>query len=302
MRGKELLILALAPALLATQAIGGVSKYEAMVEEIGGLLTEALGRYKKGNVQEAKTKTQAAYFEVFENLEGPIRVNISAQANYELEEEFSTIRRMILRQEPAGAIEKRITAFMQRLQSIVPDLEAGVELVAEASDAARDQSGAAAASQPGGIEPVWLVAFENIQTRLGLALEAYKSGDADKAATLVNQAFLGDYTTSLLEVAIRGNISQGRNFEHSSAFSDIEEMIKTGKDPAGVAASAASLVEQLRKDLPGLPLVEGAASKRIAPKQTRRDAAGVTTMAVGFVIGCAALAGVYLAMRFGGRL
>ena len=159
MSGKKLQILTFAGVFLATQIVGtnirsadaATSKYGTMVEEIGGMLAEALSQYKKGDVQAAKTKTQSAYFEVFENLEGPIRVNISAKTNYELEEEFSAIRRMILRKEPAGAIEKRITAFMDRLRSIVPELEGGVELVAEASNAAQDQAGSAAVSHPGGI-------------------------------------------------------------------------------------------------------------------------------------------------------
>src|SRR6266508_4455653 len=106
--GVILILLAIAamgltPSVNAKEA----SKYKAMADEISGLLTEALSQYKKGNVEEAKLKTQAAYFEVFENLEGPIRVNVSAKANYELEEEFTAIRKMILRKEPVPAVEKR---------------------------------------------------------------------------------------------------------------------------------------------------------------------------------------------------
>ena len=68
-RGKIILV-AIASAYLATTGIEvhakAASKYAVMTEEIGGLLTEALNQYKKGNVEEAKLKTQAAYFEVFE--------------------------------------------------------------------------------------------------------------------------------------------------------------------------------------------------------------------------------------------
>src|SRR3989304_2076925 len=86
--------------------------YKGMVEEIGGIFNEALSLYKKGNAQEAKLKAQSAYLEVFENLEGPIRINVSARKNYELEQEFIAIRKMIVAKEPAAAIEKRINAFM----------------------------------------------------------------------------------------------------------------------------------------------------------------------------------------------
>ncbi len=242
------------------------SKYKGMVDEIGSLLTEALSQYKKGNVQEAKLKTQAAYFEVFENLEGPIRVNISAKTNYELEEEFTAIRKMILRKEPAEAIEKRITDFMTRLRSLVSELEGGVEIAAEASKEINPHESTAAVTGAGGIEPIWLAAFENIKAGLGNALEAYKKGDAGKAAALVNHAHFDNYKNSLLETAIRSNISQKKNFEHNSDFSDIEGMIRSGKDPASVEASIAGLVKSLEEDLPGLPLVEGAVSKKAAPK------------------------------------
>jgi high-affinity iron transporter len=268
--------------LLATTVMGAnvtlvqakeASKYKGMADEIGTYLTEALSQYKKGNVEGAKLKTQAAYFEVFENLEGPIRVNVSAKTNYELEEEFSAIRKMILRKEPVPAVEKRITDFMARLRSVVSELEGGVELVAEAPKETSPQESTAAVTGAGGIEPAWLEAFENIKAGLGDALEAYKKGDAGKAATLVNQTHFEHYKSSLLETAIRNNISQKKNFEHNSDFSDVEGMIRSGKDPATVEASIGDLIKGLQEDLPGLPLVEGAVSKRVASKSSEREVA-----------------------------
>lgn len=44
---------------------------------------------------QARRTVQMAYFEVFENLEGPIRINISARKSYEMESAFGEIRRMI---------------------------------------------------------------------------------------------------------------------------------------------------------------------------------------------------------------
>jgi len=275
-------IVAITLVLLATTLIGAnvhliqaeeASKYKGMADEIGALLTEALSQYKKGNIEEAKLKTQAAYFEVFENLEGPIRVNVSAKTNYELEEEFTAIRKMILRKEPVDAIEKRITDFMARLRSVVSGLEGGVELVAEPSKETNGQEGAPAVIGVGGIEPAWQEAFENIQRGLGNALEAYKQGDAGKAAALVNQTHFDHYKSSLLETAIRSNISQKKNFEHSSDFSDIEGMIRSGKEPASVEASIAGLIKGLQEDLPGLPLVEGAVSKKALPKSSGGEVA-----------------------------
>lgn len=259
--------------ILSGARVEAASKYAAMTEEIGGLLNEALGRYKKGDVEGAKLKTQAAYFEVFENLEGPIRVNVSAKANYELEEEFSAIRRMFLEKEPAGAVEARIAGFMARLRRVVPQLEGGVELTAAASGGTEER---AAAAGPGGVEPAWLEASDKIEAGLNGALEARKKDGPGEAAALVNRTFLDHYKNSLLAVAIRSGVSQRRNFDYISRFSDIEGLIASGADAARVEASIAGLVGDLRKDLPGLPFVEGAASEAPAPTAADRDWAETT--------------------------
>lgn len=265
----------LASALLAAAPRAqAASKYAAMADEIGGLLDEAVGRYRKGDAEGARRKTETAYFEVFENLEGPIRVNVSAQANYELEEEFSEIREMFLRKEPVAAVEARIAAFMTRLRRVVPRLEGGVELVAAA-----DEGEAPAGTAADGVEPAWLEAFGNIETGLGGALEAQKRGDPSKAADLVSRTLVEHYANGVLEVAIRGHISQARNFNHISRFSDIEGLIRSGGDPAGAAAAVTVLLDGLRKDLRGLPLVPGAVAPRKAPAAAGRGwraaAAGV---------------------------
>lgn len=243
------------------------SKYAAMAEEIGGLLDEAVGRYKKGDVEGAQRKTETAYFEVFENLEGPIRINVSAQANYELEEEFSVIRAMFLRKEPVESVEARIAAFMTRLRRVVPRLEGGVELVAAAGD------GEPAPGTPAGkngVEPAWLEVCRNIEAGLGGALEAHKRGDPSRAADLVSRTLLEHYSNGVLEVAIRSHVSQARNFEHATRFSDIEGLIRSGGDAASVVAGMTALLDELRKDVRGLPLVPGAVSTSRAPGAVSR--------------------------------
>ena len=172
---------------------------------------------------------------------------------------------MILRKR-LWSIEVRITVFMARLRRIVPKLEDGVELVAEGSNDTGERADSKTLAGPGNIGPAWLEAFESIKAGLSSALEAYKKGDAGKAATLVNHTLSDHYNNGLLEVAIRSNISQRKNFEYNSKFFDIEGMITSGKDEASVEAAMTGLVDELRKDLPGLPLVEGAVSKRVVPK------------------------------------
>ena len=240
--------------------------YKGMVEEIGGIFNEALSLYKKGNAQEAKLKAQSAYLEVFENLEGPIRINVSARKNYELEQEFIAIRKMIVAKEPAAAIEKRIDAFMAELRNVTAKLEGGFELVAEASDETKPQGGAAGKAEAKNIEPVWRQALENIQVRLGKASDAYRKGDARGAADIVIQTQFDEYKNSLFETAVRRHISQRKDYENNAGFTEIAGMIQSGTAPDKVEARIAALEKGLQEDLPCLPIIDGAISRRDAEK------------------------------------
>jgi len=77
--------------------------YRAFAEDIAARLDATNELYQADKVDEAKEKVQMAYFEVFENLEGPIRINISAKKSAEMEAEFGAIRRMMVSvTEPGG--------------------------------------------------------------------------------------------------------------------------------------------------------------------------------------------------------
>lgn len=264
--------------VVAALTLGGVSgvhakpDYKGMVEEVGVFLNEALVQYRKGNVQEAKQKAQGAYFQVYENLEGPIRINISARLNAELEEEFIAIRKMIVAKEPAAAIEKRINDFMARLRTLVPQLENGVEIVAESGGAPTQQAAAGVKESGAHIEPVWLQAVDNIRSGLNAAMDAHKKGDAKSGSELVLQTQYDHYKNSLLETAVRRFVSQKKDFENNSAFTDVATMIRDGKAPNQVETRISALLAGLRGDLPGLPLIEGAVSKREAGKSAEGGA------------------------------
>lgn len=247
--------------------------YRGMVNEIDGFFKEALTLYKKGNVPEAKQKAQAAYFQVYENLEGPIRINISAKLNTELEGEFIAIRKMIVAQEPAGAIEKRTNDFMAKLRALIPQLEGGVEIVAESGGASVQQAAATEEKSSGtNIEQLWLNSFENIRTGLKGAFDVYRQGDAKRGSELVQQTHFDHYKNSLMETAVRRFVSQKKNFENNSGFNDIAAMIREGKAPNQVEARITALLAGLQGDLPALQLIEGAVSKREAGKMAESGA------------------------------
>ena len=267
MKAVNIVLVALAIALTGSLTPAQAKEnYKGMVDEIGVFFNEALIQYKKGNVKEAKQKAEAAYLQVFENLEGAIRINVSARKNYELEQEFIAIRKMIVAKEPADAIEKRINAFIAELRTVTAKLEGGFELVAEAADGTKLQGGAQEKAEARNIEPVWQQSFDNVQVRLGKAMEVYRKGDAKGAADLVIQTHFDDYKNSLLETAVRRHISQKKSFENNAGFKEVAGMIQNGGAPDKVEERISVLVKGLQADLPGLPMVDGAVSEREAKK------------------------------------
>lgn len=262
--------MAAAGSALAAQARQGLD-HKDMVEELGALFKEALSLYRKGDVQEAKTRIESAYLEVFENLEGPIRTNVSARKNYELEQEFIAIRKMIVAKEPAEAIEKRVDAFMAELRSVTARLHGGFELVAEAPDDAGPQGDGGVTAGARNIEPFWLQSLENIHAGLDRALDVYRKGDAGGAAEIAIRTQLDNYRNGLFDTAVRRHISQSRNFENNSAFGQISSMMQRGEPPEKVEMQIAGLMKGLRQALPGLPLVDGAVSEREAAAPAESD-------------------------------
>jgi high-affinity iron transporter len=241
----------------------------ALIEETGAYLNEALTRYQKGDVPGAKAKAQAAYFEVYENLEGLIRVNVSAKKNIELEEDFVAIRKMIVSRAPAADLEKSIGAFMVKLRAVAPELEQGIELVGEPgagnkAEPGQGEASAKAQSQPqvqAHVEPVWRQAVEGIETGLGHALEMFRKGEAKGAGDLVVQTQFDGYKNSLLATAVRRFVSPGRDFENNAAFSEIAALMRSSAPLPQVEARCAELLQALRADLPSLAPVDGAVAK-----------------------------------------
>lgn len=255
-RGRERIAgvgLLLALSVVAAVTSAAAPDYRGMVDRIGAYLEDALAAYRKGDAARAKARVQSAYFEIFENLEGPIRVNISAQKNFELESRFGEIRRMIVQGAPAQEIERLVSAHMAELRAILPDLQQGSRIEAEA---APPPAPAAAAAGP--IEPLWNQTVERIAGLLADAVAAYEAGKAVAARELLLAAQYSGYKNSLLETAVRRHVSQGRDAEHNRAFAGLLTAIRDGEPRRNVQSAARALVTALRQDLPGLPLVAGA--------------------------------------------
>ena len=90
--------------------------FRAFADDIAQRLDATNELYQQGKTDEAKQKVQMAYFEVFENLEGPIRINISAQKSAEMEAEFGNIRRLIGNGAPQEEVQQRLQALRDEVQ------------------------------------------------------------------------------------------------------------------------------------------------------------------------------------------
>lgn len=96
--------------------------YAAQIEKHS---VRTLELYKEKKIQDAKTAWERAYFENFEYLEGPIRRNISAKRNSELEYKFAQIRKMIKRGDPLPSVEVSIKELLAELKKTLRELDRG---------------------------------------------------------------------------------------------------------------------------------------------------------------------------------
>jgi high-affinity iron transporter len=263
--------------LVGTADLAAAPDYPGMVARIGAMLGEAATLYRAGQVDDAKGKVDQSYFEVFENLEGPIRVNISARKSNELEAEFSAIRKMIKDGEPLDKVEARIRVQMAELQAVLPTLAGGFVLKAERGDAHAHHAAAKTPAAPQPVDPRWAASVDLIQKLIVDAAAAYEAGDAAGARNLIIKAQFDGYKNSQLEIAIRQHVSRQRDAEFAAEFERILALVKDGEPARMVQASAEPFADDIRSDLPGLPFIESAKAQQKSavaepPKDWRRIA------------------------------
>lgn len=107
------------------------------VQDIQARLDQTLTLYQQNKVEDAKTEVQMAYFEVFENLEGLIRINFSAQKSFQMEATFGDIRKMMGEGKTVAEVQAKIDGLKQDLNAVLPALEQGHQLSAEAQKGSR---------------------------------------------------------------------------------------------------------------------------------------------------------------------
>ena len=172
---RSFLLLTLLSVLFCACAMAQ-TRYAPLIEDIEHRLDKTTELYQQQKNNEARREVQAAYFEVFENLEGPIRINFSARKSYEMESTFGDIRRMIADGKPLQEVQARVDGLKKALRDVEPVLDGGHRLVAEEQHTALTR---------GDIALHWQNSFRTIDDLLAQAVSAYQAGNYPLASQQV---------------------------------------------------------------------------------------------------------------------
>jgi membrane protein len=224
--------------------------FRAFADDIAQRLDATNELYQQGKTDEAKQKVQMAYFEVFENLEGPIRINISAQKSAEMEAEFGNIRRLIGNGAPQEEVQQRLQALRDEVQKVVPVLESGHKLVAHGSHSALD-----------GIDPGWAVAYQALDDNLAAAVSAFEKGNGAEAKKRVQQAQYDGFKNSDMETTIRLQKSARAAEVINRQFAALMKQADSDDTIDAFGYSVSTLLGDVQDALQGVPAPVSAAAQ-----------------------------------------
>lgn len=248
--------LGLALLLLSSHVLAATMDYQAAADDINHRLDKALIAYNQSDVAKAKSIVQMAYFEVFEGIEGPIRINYSQKYSYKLEAKFTEIRKLITQQAPKKQVAAQIS-WLKRQIATVPDiLKSGHQLVAETQNM-NDQD----------ILPYYREQVLTLESLVNQALASYRlapqavSNTAQeqhrqRAYDLLRQAQFDNYKNSDLESAVRRYRSLDKAASYNARFQALEDLALqpyTTQHLVQFGYQVSTLVSDLKDDLPGLP-------------------------------------------------
>ncbi|MBW7982050.1 FTR1 family iron permease [Enterobacillus tribolii] len=228
--------------VLSTVALA--TDYQHLADDIRQRLDKTSQLYQQQQIAEARTEVQMAYFEVFENLEGPIRINISAQKSYQMEAAFGEIRKMIGDGKPQAEVDAKIRWLKDELDGVLPVLKDGHKLTAE------QQHGAYQNDQ---IALYWQQNFKTIDDLLAEAIAFYQEGDYAQARRKVQQAQYDGFKNSEMEMSIRQNRSSQLAGEINRQFSALIAISGEAGKMNDVSYQTTALLQEIEDALPGLP-------------------------------------------------
>jgi len=191
--------------------------YQQWVDDITARLNKTSQLIQQGNTDDARTEVQMAYFEVFENLEGPIRINFSAQKSYQMEATFGEIRKMIGEGSSQKEIQAKIDQLKKELQEVLPSLVEGHQLNADGQHGVYDNQAIAPSKK------------------------------------LFQQAQYDGYKNSEMEMSIRQNRSAEISAAINQQFYNIIRLSEQADQITELGYQSTQLLQDIEENLPNLP-------------------------------------------------
>ncbi len=244
-------------SLLISVSVWATTNYAPFIEDIEQRLDKTAELYSQQQTDEARRTVQMAYFEVFENLEGPIRINISASKSYEMESAFGEIRRMIGEKKPIAEVQSRIDWLKASLREVEPVLDGGHRLVAEEQHSALTRTD---------IAVHWQESFRTIDDLLAQAVNDYQSGSYATASQHVQQAHYQGFKNSEMEMSVRQNRSAKDAAAINQQFSALIALAAQPDRLNDVSYQVTTLLQDIEDILPGLPTTRD--EQQVAAPQT----------------------------------
>ncbi len=167
--------------VLSGPLVWASTDYSLWVNDIQSRLDKNGSVVSTTKTDEARAMVQMAYFEVFENLEGPIRINISAQKSFQMEAAFGEIRRMIGEGKSQADVDNKINWLKGELTGVLPVLVDGHKLTAEQQHAAYENSD---------IAVYWQQSFRIIDDLLAQAISEYQDANMPKPVKVCSRRII----------------------------------------------------------------------------------------------------------------
>ena len=234
--------------------------YQKWVDDITQRLNHTEQLLKENKIDDAKTEVQMAYFEVFENLEGPIRINFSAQKSYQMEATFGEIRKMIGEGKPMNEVQAKINGLKKELQEVLPSLVEGHQLNADSQHGVYDNQA---------IKPYWQQSFKTIDDFIAQAITAYESGDFANAKKAFQQAQYDGYKNSEMEMSVRTNRSSEISAAINQQFYNLIRLSEQPDQMTEIAYQSTQLLQDIEEQLPNLPTTRDEQNAQAAQSQAQ---------------------------------
>ncbi|HED1789574.1 TPA: FTR1 family iron permease [Citrobacter amalonaticus] len=231
-------------SLLISVSVWAATNYAPFIEDIEQRLDKTAELYSQQRTDEARRTVQMAYFEVFENLEGPIRINISASKSYEMESAFGEIRWMIGEKKPLADVQSKIDWLKASLREVEPVLDGGHRLVAEEQHSALTRTD---------IAVHWQESVRIIDDLLAQAVNDYQAGNYATASQHVQQAHYQGFKNSEMEMSVRQNRSAKDAAAINQQFSALIALAAQPDRLNDVSYQVTTLLQDIEDILPGLP-------------------------------------------------